>query len=135
LDLLSRLISKSLVLVEHGPDGAARYRLLETVRQYARERLVAHGGAEALYLRHAQYFLNVLGEMELEETGGTGWLATGVTVLDRLEVEHDNLRAALRWWIDTGDAERGVRQAAALLPIWYVRGSLTEGCAWLANLL
>ena len=64
LDLLSRLISKSLVLVEDGPDGTARYRLLETVRQYARERLVAHGGAEALYLRHAQYFLNVLGEME-----------------------------------------------------------------------
>jgi predicted ATPase/DNA-binding NarL/FixJ family response regulator len=135
LDLLSRLISKSLVLVEDGPDGTARYRLLETVRQYARERLVVHGAAEALYLRHAQYFLSFLQEMGLKDVSRAGWLGSDVVVLDRLEVDQDNLRAALRWWIDTGDAERGVRQAAALLPIWYFRGSLTEGCAWLADLL
>jgi len=135
LDVLSRLVSKSLVLAEEAADGAERYRLLETVRQYARERLVASNEAELVHQRHATYFLEFVEAFNPQELLAAASLWTDVGLLDRLERELDNLRAALRWWIELQDAERAVRQADAVLPIWFLRGSLKEGRAWLEELL
>jgi non-specific serine/threonine protein kinase len=134
LDGLARLVEKSLVLAEGGPDGAQHYHLLETIRQYARERLLAAGEAEATRKRHAEYFL-ALGDALVR--GAMFPLAPMLpeqAVFDQLEREQDNTRAALRWWVETGDAERAVRQARALYPIWFFRGLLTEGLDWLQEL-
>jgi predicted ATPase len=135
LDLLARLVSKSLVLADEGGDGAERYRLPETVRQYGRERLLAAGEAEAVHQRHANYFL-VFGEPlepELVLSGRVMFVRS--ELLDQLEREQDNLRAALLWWIESQDAERAIKQAVALYPIWFYRGFLTEGLAWLKEVL
>ncbi len=133
LDLLGRLVSKSLVIAEVDPEGIERYRLLETVRQYARERLVAAAEAEMMYQRHADYFLALHDPDELRRA--IGLLTTQAPLLDHLEREQDNFRAALRWWIESLDAERAIQQAAALYPIWFFLGSLTEGRAWLEEVL
>ena len=129
LDLLARLVERSLVLAE--PRGAAvRYRLLETLRQFAREHLAGRGEAEAVGERHARYFLARAEELgaRLEDRDLATWL-------DELEGEHDNLRAALAWLRDRGAAEQGLRLAGALRLFWHLRGHLSEGREWLAQLL
>jgi non-specific serine/threonine protein kinase len=142
LELLGQLVSKSLVIAEQGAGGGERYRLLETVRQYAHERLVAAGEAEMMHRRHADYFL-VFAETrnspdELKDTAPPRTaleLRPSRPMLELMECEQDNLRAALRWRIDSGDPQQALSQAAALFPIWFIQGSLTEGRAWLDELL
>jgi hypothetical protein len=99
LDLLTSLADKSLLAVEQN-DGHSRYRLLETVRQYARERLLESGGGEAIRVRHRDYFLTLAEEAEPKLLGSeqAEWLR-------RLEEEHDNLRSALEWSL--AEAESG----------------------------
>jgi predicted ATPase/class 3 adenylate cyclase len=131
LDLLTRLVDKSLVVAEESPDGTARYRLLETLRQYARQKLAARGAAgDALRRRHAAHYLALAEQASPYLTGPQQlvWLA-------RLEVEYANLQAALRWALDSGEADLGLRLAAALTWFWYLRRHLTEGRAWLAAVL
>jgi len=130
LDLLSRLVDKSLVTAEEGTDDSVRYRLLETLRQYGRERLIASGETEETQRRHAAYFLALAEEAEPKLTG-----PEQVVWLDRLETEHDNLRAALRWVRASGEAETGLRLGGALWWFWYVRGYYLEGRERLAELL
>jgi non-specific serine/threonine protein kinase len=135
LDLLAQLVSKSLVLADEDAEGTERYRMLETVRQYARERLLAAGEAEALHKRHAAYFL-VFGD----PFGADRFYPAGATMptaewLRQLEREHDNLRAALRWWIESEDIERAIKQAAVLFYMWFSRGCVTEGYEWLGEIL
>src|SRR5207249_3491771 len=91
LDLLIGLGDKSLLAAEER-HGQTRYRLLETVRQYARDRLLESGETETWRARHRDHFLKMAEEAEPELTGTdqAAWLA-------RLEVEHDNLRTALEW--------------------------------------
>lgn len=91
LDLLGRLVSKSLVLAEEAADGAERYRLLETVRQYARERLVAAAEADAVQRRHAIWFLKFAEALHPDELA---WrtLVAGGSVLDQLEREWSGCR-------------------------------------------
>ena len=126
-DGLLRLVNKSLVVADEAPDGRQRYRLLETVRQYARERLGSAAEAEAAHERHAAYFLAYVEAHDPEELlRAKGLLNPERSMLDQLEGELDNLRAALRWWIESPDAERALHQAAALFRIWYLRGSLTR---------
>lgn len=122
LDLLELLVDKSMVVTETGGEDVRRYRLLEPVRQYARERLEESGEAEETRHRHAAFFLMLAEEAEQELTGPAhqAWL-------ERLETEHDNLRAALSWAIDGGDPELGLRLAAALWLFWYTHGHLAEG--------
>ncbi len=131
LDTLARLVDRSLVMAEAGPDGEARYRLLETIRQYAREKLCRAGEADVLGRRHARYYaaLGARAEPELLGAEQSVWLA-------RLEAEHDNFRAALRA-VDGGklSPEAGLALAADLWRFWYVRGYLAEGCEWLAGML
>jgi predicted ATPase/class 3 adenylate cyclase len=129
LERLARLVDRSLVVAEVG-DGPVRYRLLETLRQYGRERLVASGEAEAVGARHAAYY-QALAEAAAPALRGpeqTAWL-------DRLATEHDNLRAALRRALERGDAPRGLRLGRALWWFWYLRGHYREGWTLLAALL
>jgi non-specific serine/threonine protein kinase len=132
VDLLMGLVSKSLALLEEaGPDAeGARYRLLETVRQYAAERLAA-GDEAAVRGRHATFFLALVEEAEPRLSGPEQgrWLAA-------LDTEHDNLRAALAWGLrEGGDRAEGTRLAGALGPFWLRRGHLSEGRRWLGEAL
>jgi predicted ATPase/class 3 adenylate cyclase/DNA-binding CsgD family transcriptional regulator len=130
LDLLARLVDKSLVVGEAGGDGTGRHRLLETLREYARERLAATGDESAARERHAAFFLALAERAEplLEENEMAAWLG-------RLEREHDNLRAALRFLLEQGDAARGLRLGAALRHFWHLGGHYREAGQRLAELL
>jgi predicted ATPase/transcriptional regulator with XRE-family HTH domain len=136
LDGLTALVDHSLVRQEHPegsrPDGEPRFAMLETVREYARERLEQSGEVEAVQGRHAAHFL-ALAEMAPPQERGQqrAWL-------DRLAAEHDNLRAALSWTIDREggrDVESGLRLAAALWLLWWLRGHMAEGRGWLRRAL
>jgi predicted ATPase/transcriptional regulator with XRE-family HTH domain len=135
LDLLAQLVSKSLVLVDETGEGAKRFRLLETVRQYGRERLLASGEAEATHRRHANYFLSVGAAVDVEQVNRGCATAPTAALLRLLEAEQDNLRVALRWWIDSQDAERVILQAGVLFQVWFWHGSVGEGQAWLKEIL
>ena len=127
---LAALVDKSLLRAEEDVDGEARVGMLETVREYALERLAASGEREALRRTHASYY-TLLAESARPELHGP----TRAMWLERLEREHDNLRAALRWSEESGESGTGLRLAAALYPFWDVRGHLSEGRAWLDRLL
>jgi predicted ATPase/DNA-binding CsgD family transcriptional regulator len=126
LDLLSHLIDKSLVSVAEHEGAEARYRLLEIVRQDALEKLVEADEAEGARWRHARYYLALAEEAEPELSGAQ----EGIW-LERLEAEHGNLRAALGWSLEGGDAGLGLRLAGTLGGFWYKRGHLGEGRLWL----
>ncbi len=131
VDLLGRLVEKSLVVAEAEAQGAVRYRMLEPIRQYARERLEESEESEAIQRRHAEFFLALAEEAEPEVEGPqqAAWL-------ERLEAEHDNLRAALSWSLERGEeAELGLRVAGALGQFWYLRGYFGEGRRWLEEAL
>ncbi|MDQ2744046.1 MAG: tetratricopeptide repeat protein [Chloroflexota bacterium] len=128
---LGALIDQSLLQSEDGDlCGECRVRMLETVREYAGEILQAHGEAEEAGRAHADYYLRLAeaAEPELRGAAQAAWL-------ERLEREHDNLRAALRWEDERGEVEAGLRLAGALAPFWYVRGHYKEGRGWLERLL
>ena len=122
LDLLSSLVDKSLVLVETRPPDT-RYHLLETIRQYSRDRLQESDEAVAVQRRHLDWYL-VLAERAQAELRGPQQEAW----LERLEAEHDNLRGALeRAAAQAPDAEEEVRLAGALRWFWFIRGYWSEG--------
>jgi predicted ATPase/DNA-binding CsgD family transcriptional regulator len=130
LDLLSQLVDKSLVSVAEQGGEEARYRLLETVRQYGREKLSESGEAAEIRGRHTAFFLG------LAETAEPAIMGPGQEALvERLEQEHDNLRAALGWLREEGDAEQGLRLAGALGRFWWFRGYFSEGRAQLGLFL
>jgi non-specific serine/threonine protein kinase len=135
LELLAQLVSKSLVVADEGGDGAKRYRLLETVRQYARERLQAAGEPAVMYQRHAMYFLEVGKHLEPQQVWPIGRIFPTVEVLDQLEREQDNMRTALRWVIDSQDGQHALEFVRLWLIHWFWRGSLAEGRAWLQETL
>jgi predicted ATPase/DNA-binding NarL/FixJ family response regulator len=136
LDLLGRLVDKSLVVVRPpgpgagGPGGEVRYQLLETLRQYALERLTADGTLAAAARRHARYFLGLV------ERAEAGFLAGDEAgALSSIEPEHDNVRAALRHLLDSGETELAARLAGALGLFWFFRGHFEEGRAALREVL
>jgi|SRR5579859_1350881 len=129
-ELLGRLIDKSLVLVEERA-GVARYRLMETVRQYAQAKLAVGGEADEVRGRHTAYYLALTGDggPQLTYMVQPAWL-------DRMEQEHDNLRAALAWCLSAPDrAELGLRLASRLMWYWYAFGYWKEGQGWLTRAL
>ena len=114
-----------------GADATAlRYRLLETVRQYAREKLVESGGGEAVRERHRDYFLALAEEAEPKLIG-----AEQAEWLQRLEEEHENLRAGLDWSLVEAGSGGGLRLCGALQRFWFTRGHLAEGREWCARVL
>lgn len=125
LDSLTRLVDKSLV-VATGP----RYQLLTTIRQYGLDKLWLSGEEARLRQRHLAWFtqLALQASQALLTDKQQSWL-------DELETEHDNLRAALRWALEGGELETGIRLGSALWRFWGYRGYLLEGRTWLEQLL
>lgn len=121
LDVLTQLVSKSLVTVEDR-GGETRYRLLETVRQYARGKLQEAGEEAAIRVRHSQWYLAQAerAEPELRGPEQAAWLTL-------LETDHDNLRGAVEWLIDRGETESALRLTSSLSRFWFTRGYLREG--------
>ena len=129
LDRLSALVDKSLVVAELQA-SPERYRLLETVRAYALERLAEAGEAAAVRARHAAYFRELAGRLRRELAGGDATAG-----LARLDAELDNLRGALRWYADAADAEAGLRLVCDLDLYWHRRGRSLEGSDWIEAFL
>jgi tetratricopeptide (TPR) repeat protein len=130
LDSVASLVDNSLLRQEEGLDGEPRFRMLETIRDYALERLVESGTADALKRRHAAYYLALA---ETARPHLKGWQQMGW--LDRLEAEHDNLRAVFTTLLAWGEIETALRLGAALWPFWLLRGYLSEGIKWLEMVL
>ncbi|MBX6771057.1 MAG: tetratricopeptide repeat protein [Chloroflexi bacterium] len=129
LDLLSRLIDKSLVSLSSADGDLARYDLLESIRAYAAERLDAAGEIRALRARHARWF------SDLAETAEPAlWGGEQVHWLRRLQDEEANLRAALGWCL-AEDRATGLRLVSALWRFFWIRGRFREGREWLDHLL
>jgi predicted ATPase/DNA-binding SARP family transcriptional activator/DNA-binding CsgD family transcriptional regulator len=126
-DLLSRLVDKSLVAPGTTGDGRPRYGMLEPVRQYAQEKLEESGEAEELRRVHAHYYLTEAEGAELAGPQQRLWV-------ERLEAEHDNLRAALTWAVED-EPETALRLAAALARFWEIRSHYSEGRGWLGAML
>jgi predicted ATPase len=134
LERLESLVRKSLVQAHERPEiGKAaepRFGMFETLRDYTWERLTEIGEIAAMRRRHASYFL------ALAEEGGPRVYGPDAELwLDRLERDHDNYRAALRWAEETGEAEISLRLGAALYRFWWVRGHVGEGQQWLLRAL
>jgi predicted ATPase/DNA-binding SARP family transcriptional activator len=135
LELLGQLLNKSLVLAEAGNGPETRYHMLETIRQYAHEKLVETGLAQAVREGHLKYYVTLAEQLEPGMRG-----PDQVAIHDRLEVELDNIRLALTWSIERagnpgGSPEPGLRLASALLWFWHGRGHHAEGLQWLERLL
>lgn len=128
LHVLSRLVDKSLVIVEQRDN--VRYQLLETIRQYAGEKLQESGNAWWSHDRHLAYFL-----MYVEKAEPHLFSAEQRAWSNRLEIEHDNLRAALRWSLESDQAKTGLQMAGALAWFWHNNGHLREGSRWLERML
>ena len=122
LDVLSSLVDKSLVVMET-VGGEARYRLLETLRQYGHDRLTAADEVADLRRRHAQFFTELVAARERETFGGAGERE----LTARLVAEEGNFRAAGDWAHETGDHTTSLRLCAALHWHWYARGHFREG--------
>jgi predicted ATPase len=125
IDTLESLVDKSLVRVREGD----RFWMLETIREYAAERLEATGDAETMRRRHAEYFCSVAEAADMEI-----WGAQQALILARLEQDHANLRAALEWGLRFSPT-LALRLAAALASFWSMRGHLREGRSWLEQAL
>ena len=131
LDIMGSLEAKSVVTAERGLSEEARYRLLETIRQYGREKVGEAGEAEALQARHLDYFLGLAetAEPKLKGSEQMVWLA-------RLDVEIDNLRAALEYSrVDRASNEKGLQLAGALFWFWHIRNHVSEPLLWLRSAL
>lgn len=123
LGLLSQLVEKSLVVVDRPTDEDTRYRLLETIRQYSGEKSAESGEADETRDRHLDYFVEWTEMAQPHLTGPDQFVW-----INRMEAEHDNIRAALEWsQAAAGGAEAGLRLASALGPFWKLRSYHTEG--------
>ena len=127
LDGLTQLVNKSLVIADRNPADEARYRMLETIRQFAWDKLVEAGEAGEARGCHLDYYLSLAeaAEPQLHGHDQMTWLA-------RLEADHDNLRAALEWSLaNPASGEQPLRLGTALFWYWYIRSYPSEGRYWL----
>ena len=131
LNGLEPLLNNSLLNWEEGADGEPRFRMLETIREYALERLAASQPEEEdVRRRHAEYYVALA-----EKADGRLRSSERVAWTDLLEAEHDNLRAMMEWsTTPMGDIEKGIRCAAGLIWFWHARGYATEGRIWMKRL-
>jgi predicted ATPase/class 3 adenylate cyclase/DNA-binding CsgD family transcriptional regulator len=123
LDQLTLLVDKSLVVAEN-TSGRTRYRLLETVRQYALEKLGESGEADAVRSRHRDYYTSMAALLDAPARSDYQQR------LEQAEIEMDNLRRALGWDLEESDTERALSLASSLQPLWLTRGRMLEGRAW-----
>jgi len=129
LDVLGRLVDKSLV-VAPGDGDEARFSQLQTLWQYGRDRLTESGEAGAMRARHGAYYRQLA---EQAHQGLRG--AAGPIWRDRLVAESGNLRAALDWYIATGDADGALSLASGMAWLWFINGDFLEGARWLGDAL
>jgi predicted ATPase/DNA-binding SARP family transcriptional activator len=127
---LQALVDCSMIAVAPALDGGARLRLVEPIRAFARERLTRSGELEAVRASHADAFWSLA-----VETAPRLFGAEEQACLQRLEAEHDNLRAALGWYVEQGDSHRALRLVGALWWLWFSHGHLEDGCAWVKRAL
>jgi non-specific serine/threonine protein kinase len=125
LDGLASLVDKSLVQQKETPGGEPRFVMLETIHEYAGERLEASGEAGIMRRRHAEYFVELAERAEPELR-----LARQLYWFQLLELEEDNLRAVLNWSLEGGDVTLGVRLISVLGYFWYAFGHHVEGIGW-----
>jgi predicted ATPase/DNA-binding CsgD family transcriptional regulator len=136
LEVLAALIDKSLVALEDELGGDARYRLLDTIREYAEDRLDASGERDVFRRRHVRYMLGLV-----EDAVGQAFLrnappwADQIKMYNRISAEQANYRAALAYCLDVRDAEKGLRLCSALRSPWVVHGDVAEGVQWFARFL
>jgi predicted ATPase/class 3 adenylate cyclase/DNA-binding CsgD family transcriptional regulator len=123
LDQLTLLVDKSLVAADDSR-GRTRYRLLETVRQYAAEKLSESGEADKVRTRHRDHYTALA--VPLDTPAGSNYEQR----VEQVETEIDNLRAALGWSLENSDIELALALASALQPLWLARGRIREGLAW-----
>ena len=130
LDAISALVDRSLLIPLAPVDAEPRFGMLETVREYGLERLVATGEVDATRRRHALCFLEATERIEPLLFG-----AGQIAAVARLEVDRDNHRAALAWLEQAGESDHLLRLAGALGPFWDIHGPLDEGREWLDRAL
>ncbi len=130
LDALGSLVDKSLVRRSDSAGEEPRFRMLQVIREYGLERLEEAGDFSACHDRHLAVFARLAERAEPELVG-----ADAREWLDRLEMEHDNIRAALRWSLTAGHVETGLLFAGRLWRLWHLRGYLGEGLAMIDELL
>jgi predicted ATPase/DNA-binding CsgD family transcriptional regulator len=128
LDQLTLLVDKSLVVADDG-QGRTRYRLLETVRQYALEKLGESGEADAVRSRHRDYYTSMAAAVDAP--AGSDYEQR----LDQAETEIDNLRAAFAWSRENSDTALALTLASSLQPLWQARGRVREGLTWFDSVL
>jgi predicted ATPase/class 3 adenylate cyclase/DNA-binding CsgD family transcriptional regulator len=128
LDELTLLVDKSLVIAET-TSGATRYRLLETVRQYALEKLGDAGESDAVRLRHRDYYTHLATLVDQSLSAGHR------EHVEQADLEIDNLRAAFTWSCDTGDGEGALHLACALQRLWWNSGRVQEALSWIIAVL
>lgn len=130
LGLLTQLFNKSLVIVERAENKAARYSMLETIRQYASGKLHQSKEAEQISARHLAHFLGLA-----QQVAPNNIAAEQVAWLNRFDPELANIRAALAWSLESGDLDGGLSLATALFYFWFARGFASEARAWMSKLL
>lgn len=116
LDLLGRLVDKSLVIVEMSSNGGTRYRLLETIREYAFEKLGYSGNVETIRNQHLEFFTGLT-----ERVAPTALGPVSIRYYEIIDTELDNIRSAMEWAIENHQAKIAFRLASALFPFWYNR--------------
>jgi predicted ATPase/class 3 adenylate cyclase len=128
IELVGALADNSLIRRFESDLGESRFRMLVVIREFALAELEGSGELDALRGRHLDYFAALIERAEPEMTGQENWP-------DRLELELDNLRAALQHCLDSGDIETGQLMAGRSWRYWHLRGHFAEGRSWLARLL
>ena len=130
LNTVAQLVDKS-ILIREQPDAVVRYRLLDTLREYGRDKLQARGEYTKLRRRHRDWYEHLARQADTE------WISPRqLEWITRLEKERPNLHEALHFcWTEPGEAPAGLRIAAALFPLWTCRGLLSEGRLWFDRLL
>lgn len=128
IDGLENLVSSSLVRAWNPDESQTRFIMLKTIREYAVNSLADRGELDTLRMGHANYFADLARTANPEIFNGEYWP-------DRLDLEHDNLRAALQRYIDAGEVQQGLVMATHLWRFWQIRSHLAEGRSWLAELL
>ena len=130
LDGLESLLNKSLLYQAEGPGGEPRFIMLETIHEYARERLFESGEEQQIKDKHLEYFLTWVEEME------PGYRRRGqLLLLDKTEAEMGNLRTAFNWAMERGDVETGARLTSAIDYFLYFKDSFVEGYRWINRIL
>jgi predicted ATPase len=129
LDVLSRLVDKSLVAAPV-TGHVARFTQLQTLWDYGRERLEAWGDSQVMHARHSAYYRRMAEE---SHTGLRG--ATGPRWRERLTSNSANLRAALDWYIDSGDADAALSLVSGMAWLWFINGNVVEGERWVGDAL